>query len=76
MVSDLLGHATVAFTMDVYAHAIPSMQSDAMDLVSRLVWGDAGAPDDLDDAPPTEDPDRNLDDEVLDEATEEDDDLS
>lgn len=29
------------FTMDVYAHSIPSMQENAMDLVSGLIWGTA-----------------------------------
>lgn len=39
VVSDILGHATVAFTMDTCAHAVPSMQADAVDLVANLVWG-------------------------------------
>jgi integrase len=38
VVSDILGHATVAFTMDTCTHAIPSMQADAVDLVANLVW--------------------------------------
>jgi integrase len=39
VVSDILGHATVAFTLDTYTHAVPSMQTDAIDLVADLVWG-------------------------------------
>jgi integrase len=41
IVSDILGHATVAFTLDTYTHAIPEMQTDAVDLVAELVWGGA-----------------------------------
>ena len=37
--SDILGHATVAFSLDTYTHAVPSMQADAVDLVANLVWG-------------------------------------
>jgi integrase len=39
VVSDILGH-TVAFTLDTYARAVPAMQSDAVDLVVRVVAGD------------------------------------
>ncbi len=40
VVSERLGHATVAFTMDVYAHVIPGMQADAAGLFGDLVFGD------------------------------------
>jgi integrase len=40
VVSERLGHSTVAFTMDVYSHAIPAMQADAADLIARAVWGE------------------------------------
>lgn len=39
VISDRLGHATVAFTMDRYAHAIPAMQAEAAGRVADLVWG-------------------------------------
>ena len=40
VVSERLGHATVAFTMDVYAHVIPGMQAEAANLFRDLVFGD------------------------------------
>ncbi len=39
VMSDRLGHATVAFTLDVYTHAIPAMESDAADQVASLIFG-------------------------------------
>lgn len=39
VISDRLGHATVAFTMDVYAHAIPAMQAEAASRVGALIFG-------------------------------------
>ena len=41
--SERLGHATVAFTMQVYAHAIPGMQADAAAAFSDLVFLDDDA---------------------------------
>ena len=41
IVSERLGHATVAFTMQVYAHVIPGMQADAAAAFSDLVFGPA-----------------------------------
>jgi integrase len=41
VVSERLGHATVAFTMQVYAHVIPGMQADAAAAFSDLVFLDA-----------------------------------
>jgi len=38
VVSERLGHATVAFTMDVYAHVIPGMQAEAAQLFHDLVF--------------------------------------
>jgi integrase len=38
-VSERLGHSTVAFTMDVYSHAIPSMEAEAAETIARLVQG-------------------------------------
>jgi hypothetical protein len=47
IVSERLGHATVAFTMQVYAHVIPGMQADAAAAFSDLVFrdDDADGPD-------------------------------
>ncbi|HEY3670029.1 MAG TPA: site-specific integrase [Acidimicrobiia bacterium] len=39
VVSERLGHATVAFTLDVYSHAVPALQEDAADRVAALVFG-------------------------------------
>lgn len=39
VVSERLGHSTVAFTMDVYSHVIPAMQADAADKVAALIFG-------------------------------------
>ena len=36
VVSDTLGHATVGFTLDVYAHVLPSMGRDAANRMDRL----------------------------------------
>jgi integrase len=37
IVSERLGHATVAFTLDVYSHVVPGMQQDAAALVAGLI---------------------------------------
>ena len=37
IVSERLGHATVAMTLDVYSHAVPHMQSEAAAQVAALV---------------------------------------
>ena len=37
VISEALGHASVAFTMDVYAHIIEGMQSDAMALLDGVL---------------------------------------
>jgi integrase len=39
VVSERLGHSTVAFTMDVYSHAIPSMEAEAAETIAALVRG-------------------------------------
>lgn len=36
-VSDRLGHATVAFTLDTYAHVLPDVQKDAAEALSNLI---------------------------------------
>ncbi len=37
-VSERLGHATVAFTLDVYSHAVPALQEEAADRVAALIF--------------------------------------
>lgn len=37
VVSERLGHANVAFTMNVYQHVLPGMQAEAADTFSRLL---------------------------------------
>ena len=37
VVSERLGHASVAFTLDVYSHVMPGMQEDAASTVASLV---------------------------------------
>lgn len=39
VVSDRLGHATVAFTLDVYTHAVPDLEEEAAETVARMVLG-------------------------------------
>lgn len=40
LMSDRLGHATAAFTQDVYMHAIPELEETVADKLGRLVFGD------------------------------------
>jgi len=37
VISEVLGHASVAFTMDVYSHIIEGMQEDAMALLDEVL---------------------------------------
>ena len=37
VVSEALGHSSVAFTMDVYSHIIKGMQEDAMALLNEVL---------------------------------------
>jgi integrase len=46
IVSERLGHATVAFTMQVYAHVVPGMQADAAAAFGNLVFGAGEDPED------------------------------
>ncbi len=41
VVSERLGHATVAITLDTYSHAIPAMQEEAAALIAGLVFADS-----------------------------------
>lgn len=40
VVSERLGHSSPAFTMTVYQHVLPGMQSDAAAKFSAEVFGD------------------------------------
>jgi integrase len=37
VMSEALGHASVAFTLDTYSHIIEGMQSEAMDLLDKIL---------------------------------------
>ena len=37
VVSERLGHSTVAFTMDIYSHAIPSMEAEAAETIAQMI---------------------------------------
>lgn len=39
VVSERLGHSSVSFTLDTYAHVLPGMQSQAAEQFSELVFG-------------------------------------
>jgi hypothetical protein len=41
IVSERLGYSTVAFTMDAYSHAIPSMEAEGCETIAKLVIGSA-----------------------------------
>ena len=52
IVSERLGHFSVAFTLDTYAHVMPGMQAEAAQALSDTVFGDSPSQhDDGDDAP-------------------------
>lgn len=44
VISDRLGHATTAFTMDIYTHAIPAIEHDAAEQIADIVFGDTDEP--------------------------------
>jgi integrase len=39
VVSEMLGHASAAFTLDVYSHLLPHMQDSAAAKVENLLMG-------------------------------------
>jgi integrase len=39
VVSEMLGHATVAITLDIYSHVVPDMQHDAASAMGNLLYG-------------------------------------
>jgi hypothetical protein len=44
MVSEMLGHATIAPTLDTYSHVIPSLQREAASVVAAAVLDPASTP--------------------------------
>jgi integrase len=42
-ISERLGHATIAITLDTYSHAIPAMQEEAAALIAGLVFAETAA---------------------------------
>ena len=44
IVSERLGHANIAITMDTYSHVLPGMDERAASAVARLILGDETAP--------------------------------
>lgn len=43
VVSEMLGHASVAITLDLYSHVVPDMQQDAAAVMGRLLFGPKGS---------------------------------
>ena len=37
VVSDRLGHSTIAITLDTYSHVLPSLQEEAADALDALI---------------------------------------
>jgi integrase len=37
VVSEMLGHASVAITLDVYSHVLPDMQQDAAETMAAVL---------------------------------------
>ena len=42
VVSERLGHATAAFTIETYQHVLPGMQADAACLFGQLIGSSTG----------------------------------
>ncbi len=38
VVSEMLGHASVSITLDIYSHVIPDMQQDAAAAIAKLLY--------------------------------------
>ncbi|HEV2825672.1 MAG TPA: site-specific integrase [Actinomycetota bacterium] len=47
VISQRLGHATIAITMDTYSHVIPGLDEQAAETVARLILGDGEVISDL-----------------------------
>jgi integrase len=39
IVSERLGHASIAITLDTYSHVLPNMQEEAAEQIARLILG-------------------------------------
>jgi integrase len=39
VISERLGHATIAVTMDIYSHVLPGLDREAADTIARLILG-------------------------------------
>src|SRR5262249_41441280 len=44
IVSEMLGHASVAITLDIYSHVLPHMRQQAADAMDDAVRNDKGIP--------------------------------
>jgi integrase len=38
VVSEMLGHSTIAITLDIYSHVLPDMQQDAAAALERVLY--------------------------------------
>jgi integrase len=38
-VSGMLGHSTIAITLDIYSHVLPDMQQDAVAVMAYMLYG-------------------------------------
>jgi integrase len=45
VISERLGHATIAVTMDIYSHVLPGLDREAADSVARLILGGSTLPE-------------------------------
>jgi hypothetical protein len=39
VISERLGHATIAVTIDIYSHVLPGLDREAADTVAQLILG-------------------------------------
>lgn len=44
VVSEMLGHSSVAITLDIYSHVLPDMQQDAVAVLERTLYQDSQRP--------------------------------
>ncbi len=51
VVSERLGHASVAFTLDTYAHVLPTMQSDAAEKFDAMIFSELVKDQEVGDVP-------------------------
>jgi hypothetical protein len=53
IVSERLGHANIAITMDTYSHVLPGLDEQAAGTVARLILGKSRRQQPADDKAPT-----------------------